>query len=94
MKKKKEDKKEKNSDKKNNEVKEENKLEMQAGFAACYAEPSDSLPINKQMACMQCYYNIAIEQSYFPVWDGTKSAEDAQAEIVKNAKNWFDTNNR
>ena len=73
---------------------EANKREMQVGFAACYAEPSDSLPINKQMACMQCYYNIAIEQSYFPVWDGEKSSEDAQAEIVKNAKNWFDTNNR
>ena len=67
---------------------------MQVGFAACYAEPSDSLPINKQMACMQCYYNIAIEQSYYPVWDGTTSSEKAQAEIVKNAANWFNTNNR
>lgn len=74
--------------------KDQNKQEMSKAFEKSYGEPSKSLPINKQMACMQCYYNIAIEQSYYPVWDGTTTSEKAQAEIVKNARVWFETNNK
>lgn len=71
-----------------------NKKEMAAGFAYNYPEPSKSLPNNPQMMAMQVYYNIQIEQSYNGVWDGTRTAEEAQAEIVKNAAAWLKENNK
>jgi arabinogalactan oligomer / maltooligosaccharide transport system substrate-binding protein len=74
--------------------KDVNKQEMSAGFAFNYPEPSMSLPNNPAQAAMNVYYNILIEQSYYGVWDGTRTPSDAQAEIVKNANAWIQENNK
>jgi len=70
-----------------------NKKEMSAGFAYNYPEPSMTLPNNTAMKAMDVYYNITIEQSYYGVWDGTRTPKEAQNEIVKNAAAWLKSNN-
>ncbi len=72
----------------------ENMKEMSSAFAHCYPEPSMNLPNNKAMPCMNVYYDIQIEQSYYDVWDGKKSAKQAQSEIVTNAAAWLEANNK
>lgn len=67
---------------------------MSAGFAFNYPEPSMTLPENPAQGAMNVYYNILIEQSYYGVWDGTRSPAEAQAEIVKNANAWIQENNK
>lgn len=70
------------------------KQEMSAAFAYNYPEPGMALPNNASQPCMNVYYNIQIEQSYYGVYDGTRTAEEAQKEIVKNAAAWLEQNNK
>lgn len=70
------------------------KQEMSGAFAYNYPEPGMSLPNNPSQPCMNVYYNIQIEQSYYGVYDGTRTAEEAQKEIVKNAEAWLKQNNK
>lgn len=71
-----------------------NMQEMSSAFAYSYPEPAMVLPNNSAMACMNAYYDIQIEASYYDVWDGKKSAADAQKEIVTNAAAWLEKNNK
>ena len=73
---------------------DEAKKEMSAAFAYNYPEPSMTLPNNTAQMAMNCYYNIQIEQSYYGVWDGTRTGKEAQDEIVKNAAAWLEQNNK
>lgn len=70
-----------------------NKKEMLKGFAYNYPTPSLSLPNNPAMSAITVFYNIAIEQSYYGIWDGTRTAKEVQDEIVANAAAWLATNN-
>ncbi len=71
------------------------KQQMAYAFQYSYVEPVTlKLPANPAMQAMDVYYNIAMNQFYKDVWDGSKTPAKAQTEIVAAAAKWLADNNK
>jgi len=73
---------------------DQNKAEMAKAFAWNYPEPAKTLPANKAKKGLDAYYNIGMNLAFRSVWDGEKSPQEVQAEIVRLYGEWLAANNK
>jgi arabinogalactan oligomer / maltooligosaccharide transport system substrate-binding protein len=71
----------------------ENKAEFALGMRFNYLEPAGSLPLAPTQRAMNVYYGISIGGYYQAVWNGTKTPNEAQTEIVAASDAWLVINN-
>ncbi|MFZ5859710.1 MAG: ABC transporter substrate-binding protein [Spirochaetota bacterium] len=71
-----------------------NKAEMAKAFAFNYPEPSITLPKNPAKKAMDGYYGIGVNLELRDIWDGKKTAAEAQANLINLYNKWYEENNK
>ncbi len=76
------------------DIESENKEEFALGMQNNHLEVSGTLPNNADVAAMDVFYNLNLNDYFKEIWDGTMTPADARAAIVTDSDSWIEENNQ
>jgi general stress protein 26 len=76
------------------DIESENKEEFALGMQNNHLEVSGTLPNNADVAAMDVFYNLNLNDFFKEIWDGTMTPADARAAIVTDSDSWVEENNQ
>ncbi len=71
-----------------------NKEEFALGMQNNHLEVSGTLPNNADVAAMDVFYNLNLNDYFKEIWDGTMTPADSRAAIADDADSWLEENNQ
>ncbi|MFW6298843.1 MAG: extracellular solute-binding protein [Bacillota bacterium] len=76
------------------EIDNENKEEFALGMENNHLEVSGTLPDNADVAAMDVFYNLNLNDYFKDIWDGETTPADARSAIVDDSEAWMEENNK
>jgi hypothetical protein len=71
-----------------------NKEEFALGMQNNHLEISGTLPNNADVAAMDVYYNLNLNDYFKEIWDGTMTPAESRTAIADDAATWLEENNQ